>query len=123
MGKDDVVIEREEPGLAIVVLVGEHDAYGAGRLEADLLALLDEETSIVIDLTGATFLDSVTLFLLLRSRKHAAERGLGFSLQLGPDAGKHVHRTFELTKLSDVFSIETTREAALAAARAPVGLD
>jgi anti-sigma B factor antagonist len=123
MAKDSVLIERGEPGVAVVVLSGEHDAYGAPRLEEQLLSLLAEDLSVVIDLTRATFLDSVTLFLLLRARKLAAERGLGFSLQLGPEAGKHVHRAFELTKLTSVFAIAPTREGAVTAARTPVESD
>lgn len=120
---DRVLIERGEADMAVVVLSGEHDSYGAPRLEEHLMSLLSEDLSIVIDLTKATFLDSVTLFLLLRARKDAAARGLGFSLQLGPDAGKHVHRAFELTKLTSVFSIAPTREGALTAARTPVAPD
>jgi anti-anti-sigma factor len=123
MGKDSVLIERSEPDVAVVAIVGEHDSYGVDRLEAQLMQLFAEDLSIVIDLSGATFLDSVTLFLMLRARKHAAEHGLGFSLQLGPEAGKYVHRAFELTKLTSVFSIGTTRAAALTAARTPVSPD
>src|SRR3954470_1704354 len=123
MARDGVVIERGEPNVAVVVMRGEHDAFGAPNLEKQLMSLLDEDLSIVIDLTQATFLDSMTLFLLLRARTRASERGLGFSLQLGPGAGKHVHRAFELTKLTEVFSVAPTREGALLAARVPVTPD
>src|SRR4051812_1139788 len=65
MARDSVLIERGDHDMAVVVLSGEHDAYGAPRLEEQVMSLLSEDLSIVIDLTFATFLDSVTLFLLL----------------------------------------------------------
>jgi anti-anti-sigma factor len=123
MVKSTVVIERGEPDVAVVLMCGEHDAYRAPQLESRLTALLDEDLCVLIDLSGATFLDSVTLFVLIRARRHAAVRGLGFALQLGDEAGKHVHRAFELTRLSTVFSIGTTRATALAEARLPVQLE
>jgi anti-anti-sigma factor len=123
MVENSVVIERAAPDVAVVALSGEHDAFRAPQLEAHVTSLLDEGLSLVIDLSRATFLDSVTLFVLIRGRKHAATLGRGFALQLGDGAGRHVHRALELTRLTSVFAIEPTREAAIAAARTPVGLD
>ena len=123
MAEDSVVIEEASATLAVVAMTGEHDAYHAPRLESQLDDVLGRGLSVVIDLSGSTFLDSVTLFVLIRARKHAAERGLGFALQLGDEAGKHVHRAFELTRLTSVFAIASTREEALIAASVPVGLD
>ena len=121
MSTNSVVIERDEPDVAVVVMSGEHDAFRAPQLEERVTELLDEDLSVVIDLSHATFLDSVTLFVLIRSRKHAAARGRGFALQLGDSAGRHVHKAFELTRLTSVFAIEDTRGAAITAARVPVG--
>jgi anti-anti-sigma factor len=122
MARERFQIERDAGGAAIV-LVGEHDAYGAPELEERLEELLDDGSSIVVDLSRATFVDSVTLFLLLRARKNAAARGLGFSLQLGDTTGTHVHRMFEVTKLTDVFAIAPTRDGAVSAAQTPVPPD
>jgi anti-anti-sigma factor len=123
MAVDSVVIERAEPDVAVVVMSGEHDAFHAPQLEAHVTSLLEQELSLVIDLSHATFLDSVTLFVLIRGRKHAATLGRGFALQLGAGAGRHVHKAFELTRLTSVFAIADTRAEAVALARIPVGLE
>jgi anti-anti-sigma factor len=123
MANNSVVIERAEPDVAVVVMSGEHDAFRAPQLDLHVTSLLDEDLSLVIDLSHATFLDSVTLFVLIRGRKHAATRGRGFALQLGDGAGRHVHKAFELTRLTTVFSIAETRAEAVAMARIPVGLE
>jgi anti-anti-sigma factor len=123
MVKNSVVIEWAAPDVAVVAMSGEHDAFRAPQLEAQVTSLLDEGVSLVIDLSRATFLDSVTLFVLIRGRKHAATLGRGFALQLGEDGGPHVHRALELTRLTSVFAIAPTRAAAIDAARTPVGLD
>jgi anti-anti-sigma factor len=120
MVDNSVVIERAAADVAVVVMSGEHDAFHAPRLESHVTSLLDEDLSVVIDLSHATFLDSVTLFVLIRGRKHAAMRGRGFALQLGEGAGRHVHKAFELTRLTTVFAIAPTREAAILAARQPI---
>jgi anti-anti-sigma factor len=120
MVDNSVVIERADADVAVVVMSGEHDAFHAPKLEGHVTSLLDEGLSLVVDLSRATFLDSVALFVLIRGRKHAAARGLGFALQLGEGAGRHVHRALELTRLTTVFAIEPTREAAILAARKPI---
>jgi anti-sigma B factor antagonist len=116
MAHDTIAVELVEPDLAVVALAGEHEAFGAPKLELQLAALLAEDYAVVVDLTEATFLDSATLFVLLRAHTKAAERRLGFALQMGDDAGKYVRRAFELTRLSSVFAIGTSRDEAIAAA-------
>jgi anti-sigma B factor antagonist len=118
MGENAFVVHRDDSGVAVLVLRGEHEAYGAPRLERELGALLDEGIPVVVDLSAATFVDSSTLLVFLRARKFAAERGLGFVLQMDDSTGRYVRRTFEITRLTSVFSISSSRADAVEVARA-----
>jgi anti-anti-sigma factor len=118
MADDVMVVYGEAPGVAVVVLVGEHEAFGSARLERQLASLVEEGFAVVVDLSRATFVDSATLLALLRSRRAADERGLGFVLQMDVSTGQYVRRIFDLTRLTSVFATAPTRPEAVAAARA-----
>jgi anti-sigma B factor antagonist len=112
-----VSLDPAEPKVGIVALLGEHDAYSAGRIENELALLLDAGTHIVVDLTGATFIDSQTLSVLLGARHTARQRSLGFVLVLRDDHHTQVHRILEMTGLISAFAVETTLERARARTR------
>ncbi len=118
MVEDAIVVEHEEPGVAVIGLWGEHESYGAPALERRLASLLTEDVAVVVDLSRTTFVDSTTLLALLRARRLAEERGLGFVLQMDDSTGEYVRRTFEITRLTSVFSTSRTRAEAVEAARA-----
>jgi anti-anti-sigma factor len=115
---DDAAVSAEGPGLAVVTLRGEVDAYRASHLEEQLESIFDRGASVVVDLSGATFVDSVTLLALLKARAAAEERGVGFVLLMEESTGYYVLRIFELTRLTSVFTIFRNRADALDAARA-----
>jgi anti-anti-sigma factor len=115
---DDAAVSAEGPGLAVVTLRGEVDAYRASHLEEQLESIFDRGASVVVDLSGATFVDSVTLLALLKARAAAEERGFGFVLLMEESTGYYVLRIFELTRLTSVFTIFRNRADALDAARA-----
>jgi anti-sigma B factor antagonist len=112
-----VSLDNAEPKLAVVALIGEHDAYSAGRVENELGLLLDAGVHIVVDLSEATFVDSQTLSILLGSRHAAEERSLGFVLVLPPGDSTQVHRILEMTGLISAFVVEPTLERARAQTR------
>jgi anti-anti-sigma factor len=113
-----VTLDRDPRPVGIVTLVGEHDAYSAGRIENELAVLLESGHAIVIDLHDATFIDSQTLSVLLAARHQAEVAGLGFVLVLPPDEHTQVHRILDMTGLAAAFPIEPALEQGLAAARA-----
>jgi anti-anti-sigma factor len=117
MAPISVTLARRDPPAAVVALVGEHDAYSAGRLESELTALLDEGLRIVVDLREAEFIDSTTLSVLLRARLRAEQSSLGFALLLPDRQYTHVHQILELTRLGRTFAIFGKLDAALAAVR------
>jgi anti-sigma B factor antagonist len=112
----EIRIERAE-GVAVVVLVGEHDSFTADRLRRDIADLLGEGVPIVVDFAEATFVDSSTIGVLLGAR----EVGGRLALALPPSGADHVIRLFRTTQLDTVFAIHPSRAAAIAATRAGDG--
>ncbi len=112
-----VVVDRSEPGVAIVMLEGEHELYGAMKLQRQVQALIDEGVSfVIVDLTQATFLDSSIVSVLLQTRREAREARIGFSLIVDDTTGESVRRMFEITGLDTILPIVESRKAALARA-------
>lgn len=112
-----VSMDPADPSTRVVGLSGEQDAYSAPRLETELEALLDEAVAVVVDLTGATFLDSQSLSILLSARHHAEQSSLGFTVVLPREPYTQVHRILEITGLIRAFAVYPDSAAALAAAR------
>ena len=117
MAPISVTLAPRDPPAAVVALVGEHDAYSAGRLENELSVLLDEGRRVVVDLRDAEFIDSTTLSALLRARQRAEKAALGFTLVLAGHEYTQVHQLLDLTGLGPTFAIFPTLDKALAAAR------
>jgi anti-sigma B factor antagonist len=117
MAPISVTLARRDPPIAVVALVGEHDAYSSPRLENELAVLLDEGQRVVVDLRDTTFVDSTTLSVLLSARHRAERSSLGFAVVLPRDEFTQVHHILELTGLGSTFAIFGTLEEALGAAR------
>ena len=118
MAPISVTLARRDPPAAVVALVGEHDAYSAGRLENELTVLLEQGKRIVVDLRDAEFIDSTTLGVLLGARLRAEQSSLGFALLLPDRQYTQVHQILELTGLGPTFAIVGKLDDALAAVRA-----
>ena len=111
-----ISIERTDPGVAVVTLTGEHDAYSAAKVELELALLQFDRFSIVIDLSSTTFIDSAIVAVLLRARGNAKEAGRKFAVALDDTTGPAVLTIFDVTGLRDVFPTGKTPRAALDAA-------
>jgi anti-sigma B factor antagonist len=105
--------ETAEPGVAIVVLEGEHELFSAPKLQRELDGLIGEGLAVVIDLAQATFLDSSVVAVFLRARDRAAAAGVPFSIVLDDSTGEPVQRMFEITGLASVLPIVHSRAEAL----------
>jgi anti-anti-sigma factor len=117
-----VSLDRAEPNVGVVSLIGEHDAYSAGRLENELSVLVDSRVHVVVDLTEATFVDSQTLSVLLTAQKRAQERSLGYVLVVSEEDYTQVHRILEMTRLASTFVVRPTLEDAAATARGGIAV-
>jgi anti-sigma B factor antagonist len=95
-----VTLEHQQ---ATVSLRGEHEAYTADKLARQLGALIDENVSVTVDLTEASFIDSTVVGVLIAARRRADERRLRFRLHLGEETGWAVRRILEVTGLEQQF--------------------
>jgi len=93
------------PGTQVLVVEGEVDVATAPELRQELHRLLDEDTTtLVVDLSGTSFMDSSGLGVLIGALKRLRSDGHDDVLVLEglQDA---VRRVFEITGLIDVFTI------------------
>ncbi len=113
-----IVLDDSHGDVLQVVVRGEHDIYTAPGLRDRLdEALGAAPAGVMIDLSGATFLDSSILGALLEARRQAQEKGLGYVVCLGEKPEPGVQRILEITGLVPVFPVVGSREEALEAAR------
>ena len=98
-------IEPERVEDTVVVrLGGEFDLAGEEHFDRMVESLAGESQTIVIDLSGLTFIDSTGLRALLRAWK-ASQNG-GPSLAVIPGTGQ-VRNTMQLTGVDDLLPIVT----------------
>lgn len=108
----------DTPGDVVVVVVrGEHDIYTVPTLRERLDDALERGGGIVVDLTGATFVDSSVLGALLDARRRAHEAGQGFVVCVGDQVEPGVRRILDITGLVPVLPVVTGREQAIQTAR------
>src|SRR5205085_11410817 len=100
---------------------GEHDIYTAPTLRERLEVALGRGGGIVVDLTGATFVDSSVLGALLDARRRALEAGRGYIVCVRDTVEPGVQRILGIPGLVPVLPVLRGREEAIAAARSPNG--
>lgn len=112
-----ITLDDSHGDVLVVVVSGEQDIYTAPALRERLEQGLQASTGVIVDLAGATFLDSSILGALLEARRQAQEKGLGYVVCLGEKPEPGVQRILEITGLVPVFPVVGTREEGLEAAR------
>lgn len=117
MESNRIELSRDDDGVVVVVVAGEHDVHTAPSLRERIEVVIGEQKPFAIDLTPATFIDSSILRVLLEARRRAQEEGLGFAVSLGEDQAPGVRRILEVTGLIPVFPVLSARAEAVAAAR------
>ena len=108
-------LERNDAGLAVLTISGEHDLSTAPNLRRRLNSLLVDGTATVVDLSPATFVDSSILGVILDARRRAADREIGLAIvhANGADA---VDRVLDVTGLRAELPVHARREEAFAEA-------
>jgi anti-sigma B factor antagonist len=102
------VSSQSDDGVALITVNGEIDIATAPALRAEL-ASPHMGSTVIVDLTGVTFLDSTALGVLVSARKTCREVGADFRLVLSEP---RILKVFEITGLTSVFSISPTLEEA-----------
>lgn len=98
-------------GVAGVVVLGEADIYTAPELKQALSAAIETgATSILVDLSGATFIDSTTLGVLMGAVRRLRPGGGEVAIAC---ADPNICRIFEITLLDRVFRIFPTPDEGL----------
>ena len=116
----DLVTREIRDGTFVVGLSGEVDLYTAPELKSELLRIVAEDPErIVVDLSGATFVDSTTLGVLLGAVKRLRMSG-GELVIVCSDL--NIRRILSITLLDRAFTIYDTLDDALAAP-APVAVE
>lgn len=108
--------DHSRPGTVIVSVHGDLDLHSADQLGDLLVETVDRGvTLLVVDLSDVEFVDSQGLGALLRgTRRFGAGQDRYRLVVPAPD----IRRVFEITALDQLFPLDETREAAIAAAGA-----
>jgi anti-sigma B factor antagonist len=117
MDANPIVLDDAAGDVIVVVVEGEHDIYTAPTLRDRLDEAIGRGGGIVVDLTGATFVDSSVLGALLEARRRALAAGQGFVVCVGQAVEPGVQRILDITGLVPVLPVINGREAAVQAAR------
>ena len=100
--------------VGVVRLGGEVDIVQAQALRERLMgAIRNEDLGLVVDLTGATYIDSVGVSLLFELAERLSERQLTLAVVV-PESGL-VKRVVTIVNLGSVAEIHPTIDVALAA--------
>jgi anti-anti-sigma factor len=103
--------------VGVVTLHGEVDIVQAQELRAMLLgAVRNEDLGLVVDLTEASYIDSVGVSVLFELAEKLSERQLRFALVL-PEGGL-IERVLTIVNVGAVAGLHRTQEEALAAVQA-----
>lgn len=103
--------ERRPGGILVIVPLGRLDSVTSGELEARLIAhLAAGETRLVIDMAQVEYISSAGLRVLLSVAKKLRGRGQVALCSLA----RSVRQVFELAGFLPLFTIEDSREPAVA---------
>lgn len=109
---DVSVTSREAGGRTVIEVRGEIDVYTAPLLREEISTLVDaDHTTIVVDLTQVSFMDSTGLGVLVGALKKVRTLGGDLSLVINEEK---ILKVFRITALTQVFSIHPSLDAALA---------
>jgi anti-sigma B factor antagonist len=108
----EIALERTDAGVAVLTISGEHDLSTAPGLGTRLRRLTGDSSPIVVDLSGATFIDSSILGAILDARRRA---GSGRFAVVNAGDAEAVRRVLEVTGLQTALPVHELRDQALVA--------
>jgi len=109
----DIKTEQLSDDAYVISLSGEVDLYTAPEFKQQLLEVIGQGASyVVVDFTNTTFIDSTTLGVLVGGVKRLRSNEGQLSIVSGD---QNITKIFEITGLDRVFTINASRDEALAA--------
>jgi len=96
---------REEGGYAVVELTGDVDLSCSPDARQTILGCLDEDRSVLVDLSAVTYIDSSGVASLVEGYQTAKKSGLKFGLVGVSEAALGV---LQLARLDKVFPIHAS---------------
>src|SRR5690349_6984309 len=112
----DIKTEQISDKAYVISLAGEVDLYTAPEFKQQLLEVIAQgATSVIVDFTNTTFIDSTTLGVLVGGVKRLRTADGQLSLVCND---RNITKIFEITGLDRVFTIYPTREEAVSKLRA-----
>jgi anti-sigma B factor antagonist len=111
--KATIEVRSSQPGVALVVLAGEHDLYSGDELRQRFEQALACCDHLIVDLSAAEFIDSTIIHVLVQTMRSATELDRKFNVVLG--TAPAVERILEITGLIPLLGVVPTVERALAA--------
>jgi anti-sigma B factor antagonist len=117
MDANPILLDDAAGDVVVVVVEGEHDIYTAPALRERLEEALGKGGGVVVDLTGATFVDSPVLGALFDARRRALDAHQGFVVCVGEQVEPGVRRILDITGLVPVLPVVSGRDEAIEAAR------
>ncbi|MCK5162160.1 MAG: STAS domain-containing protein [Desulfobacula sp.] len=101
---------KENENIGIVIVEGEVDMFTSPSLRDKLLPLFEKGVKgIIVDLKGVSFMDSSGIATLVEGLQWSKKDGKGFVLT---GLGTNVLNALSLTKLDNVFNIQTNADDA-----------
>ncbi|MFD1150022.1 STAS domain-containing protein [Saccharothrix hoggarensis] len=111
-GQLGLTVRTVTESVTVVSVSGEVDMLTAPQLRADVLRHIDAGTTVVLDMSGVSFLGSAGLAVLVEAAQQGKRRGAAFRVVAVERA---VTRPLAATGLGEVFSVFESVDAALAA--------
>jgi anti-sigma B factor antagonist len=108
-----IEVRSPQPGIALVVLAGEHDLYSGDELRETFERTLVRCDHLIVDLSAAEFIDSTIVAVLIQTMKSATELDRKFNVVLG--TARAVERILEVTGVIPLLGVVPTVERALGA--------
>lgn len=112
MGKSIVVTEQSGAKTIITLTTDHIDASNVAEFRAQSAPLIQQQSKVILDLTGVNFIDSAGLGSILSLMRGIGERGGDFRVCC---VSKPIQVLFELVRLQKILDIHETRQQALAA--------
>jgi anti-sigma B factor antagonist len=110
----ELIVERHG-GVWSLRLRGEHDLTNAEVLDAEIEAVFAHGSSVIVDLTEATFIDSTVLRALFRGRELADENDSHALAIVCPADSRPVRRILDLVGVPSLIPVYESHEDARAA--------